>query len=167
MSATEIVKCYGTNYTKSGLNAHYQRDIEPNVKAIQDALARGDDPKDITMVEGICDGKIGKGKKTCRSASYTLHVFLMSKLLSFRRLELVLTIISEIVKFYGSNLTKSGLMNHFNRDLTPNIKLLKQAVATGEDPKDTILIEGVRPGKTGKGWPSSMFLVHITRFPSV
>jgi hypothetical protein len=79
----------------------------------------------------------------------------MSKLLSLLSLELVLTIISEIVKFYGSHLTKSGLMNHFNRDLTPNIKLLKQAVATGEDPKDAILIEGVRPGKTGKGWTES------------
>jgi hypothetical protein len=76
MSAIEIVKCYGTNCTKSGLNTRFQRDIRPNVKAIQDALARGDDPKDITMVEGVRDGKIGKGQKTCCFASYTLHVFL-------------------------------------------------------------------------------------------
>jgi hypothetical protein len=42
-------------------------------------------------------------------------------------------------------------MNHFNRDLKPNIKLLKLTVAQHEDPKDVILIEGVRPGSTGKG----------------
>lgn len=79
------------------------------------------------------------------------------KPLSFLRLDVVLKIISEIVKFYGSSLTKNGLVNHFCRDLTPNIKLLKQAVANDEDPNDVILVEGVRASKTGKGWTESYF----------
>ncbi|KAE9364597.1 hypothetical protein N431DRAFT_447767 [Stipitochalara longipes BDJ] len=114
--ASEIVKCYGTNCTKKGLDHHFKRDIRPNVNAIRDALARGDDPKDLTMMENVRDGKIGK----------------------------------EIVKHYGSHSTKSGLLNHFDRDLTPNVKLLRQAVANGQDAKSVILIEGVRPGQTGK-----------------
>jgi len=63
----------------------------------------------------------------------------------------------EIVKFYGSSLTKIGLKNHFCRDLTPNIKLLKQAVANDEDPNNVILVEGVRAGKAGMGWTKSYF----------
>jgi hypothetical protein len=63
ISATEIVKCYGTHCTKTGLNSHFQRDIRPNVKLIQEALAQGDDPKDITLVEGIHDSKIGNGQR--------------------------------------------------------------------------------------------------------
>jgi len=70
------------------------------------------------------------------------------KLLSFLRLDVVLMIFLEIVKFYGSSLTKIGLKN---------IKLLKQAVANDEDPNNVILVEGVRAGKAGMGWTKSYF----------
>jgi len=60
-------------------------------------------------------------------------------------------IITEVVKFYGCHLTKSGLHNHWFRDVYPNIKLLKDAVAQGVEPRDVVLLEGVRPGKAGKG----------------
>ena len=69
ISTAEIAKCYGTNCTKLALNHHFNRDIRPNVKAIQDALARGDDPKDLTMIEGVRDGKNGKGQTTHRIIS--------------------------------------------------------------------------------------------------
>ncbi|KAH8782157.1 hypothetical protein BGZ57DRAFT_926143 [Hyaloscypha finlandica] len=114
--ASEIAKCYGTNCTKSGLDNHFKRDIRPNSKAIRDALARGDDPKDLAMMENVRDGKIGK----------------------------------EIVKFYGSRLTKPSLVNHLGRDISPNTKLLKEAVCRGEDPDSVILIEGVRSERAGK-----------------
>jgi len=64
---------------------------------------------------------------------------------------LVLTVFTEIVKHYGSHSTKRGLVSHFDCDLTPNVKLLRQAVTNGQDAKDVILIEGIRHGKTGKG----------------
>jgi hypothetical protein len=64
---------------------------------------------------------------------------------------LVLIIFTEIVKHYGSHCTKVGLESHFRRDLAPNIGLLKQAVANGQDAKEVVLIEGVRTGTTGNG----------------
>ena len=81
----------------------------------------------------------------------------------------MLILFTEIVKYYGSHSTKSGLMNHFDRDLTPNVKLLRQAVANGQDAKNVILIEGVRPGKTGKGQRASLTspYLHIARFPYI
>jgi hypothetical protein len=60
-------------------------------------------------------------------------------------------VVAEIVKFYGSHLTKPGLVNHLCRDVTPNVNLLKDAVDQNSDPKDVILVEGIRAGKTGKG----------------
>ncbi len=77
ISATTIAKCYGTNCTKIGVRNHYKRDIQPNVSAIQDALDRGDDPKDLTMMENVRDGKISTGQTASSiSITYTLHVFL-------------------------------------------------------------------------------------------
>jgi len=75
MSAAEIAKCYGTNCTKSGLDNHFKRDIRPNANAIRDALARGDDPKDLTMMENVRDGKIGKGRRIHRVVSSTHYTF--------------------------------------------------------------------------------------------
>jgi hypothetical protein len=66
-------------------------------------------------------------------------------------LGLLLMITTEIVKFYGSRLTKPSLVNHLGRDISPNTKLLKEAVGRGEDPDSVILIEGVRSDRAGKG----------------
>lgn len=162
ISAAEIAKCYGTNCTKRALHNHLDRDIRPNVRAIQDALARGDDPKDLTMIEGVRDGKIGKGQTTYHYISCTrCTFFLPSNAWSFLSLELVLIISTEIIKHYGSHCTKNGLELHFRRDLTPNVRLLKQAVANGQDAKDVALIEGVRTGTTGKGQTDHRFLLCI------
>lgn len=150
ISAAEIARCYGTNCTKFGLDTHFKRDIRPNVRGIQEALARGDDPKDLTMIENVRDGKIGKGQTT-HPTLRTLHVFLTSTLLSFLSLEQILMIVAEIVKFYGCHLTKKALQNYFNRDVNPNIKLLKDAVTQGTEPRDVVLIEGVRSDGAAKG----------------
>jgi hypothetical protein len=66
-------------------------------------------------------------------------------------LGLLLMIATEIVKFHGSRLTKPSLMHHLGRDISPNTKLLKEAVGRGEDPDSVILIEGVRSDRAGKG----------------
>lgn len=76
-------------------------------------------------------------------------------------LDLKLMMIPEVVRFYGSEVNKKSLQNHFDRDITPNIKALKQAVDEGKDPKNVVLMEGVRSGK-GKGQK----LLHIHLFPA-
>jgi hypothetical protein len=66
-------------------------------------------------------------------------------------MELLLMIITDIIKFYGCHLTKSALQSHWSRDVSPNVKLLKDAVAQGLEPRDVVLFEGVRPDRAGKG----------------
>lgn len=58
--------------------------------------------------------------------------------------------IAEIVRLYGSDCTKKAFLNHYNRNLLPNIKSLKQAADDGRDPKDVIMVEGARTAGTGK-----------------
>jgi len=59
--------------------------------------------------------------------------------------------VTETVKFYGCHLTSSGLKSHWFKDVYPNVKLLKDAVAQGLEPRDVVLLEGVTTGKPGKG----------------
>jgi len=61
LTCIEILLCYGSHATKSGLQTHFQRDISPNVKAILDARKKGDDAKDIVLIENVRQGKPGKG----------------------------------------------------------------------------------------------------------
>lgn len=57
---------------------------------------------------------------------------------------------TEIVRYYGSDCTTSALQNNYARNLAPNIKALKQAVDNGQDPKEVVLMEGVRSAGGGK-----------------
>ena len=59
--------------------------------------------------------------------------------------------VAEVARFYGSHSTKSGIMKHFYKDLIPNVRLLKLAAQHNRDPKDCILVEGVRTGQACKG----------------
>ncbi|TVY62724.1 hypothetical protein LSUE1_G006157 [Lachnellula suecica] len=112
----EIALCYGSHASKIGLQTHFQRDIAPNVKAISEARKRGDDAKNIVLVEGVRNGKPGK----------------------------------EIVHYFGSGTTKSGLTQYIARNINPNVKTLTETRQRGEDPKGAILVENVRDGKPGK-----------------
>jgi len=58
--------------------------------------------------------------------------------------------ITEIMAFYGSDLTKAALQSHMTRDITPYVRPLKDFRTRGEDPKDAFLIEGVPSGNPGK-----------------
>ena len=88
MSTTEITKAYGTNCTKSGLVTHFQRDIIPNVNLIRDALAHGDDPKDLALIEGGSNWQEGHWSATSMLSTTHLHVFFMSKLSEYSGIEL-------------------------------------------------------------------------------
>ncbi|XMA09740.1 hypothetical protein WAI453_002531 [Rhynchosporium graminicola] len=60
-------------------------------------------------------------------------------------------IAQEILACYGSTTTKLGIQSHMIRDIIPNVKLIQEARRQGGDPKDVVLIEGVRSGNPGKG----------------
>ncbi len=58
---SEIAACYGTHCTRTGLQAHLTRDVNPNVKLIQEARRQGVDPQNVILIEGVRDGNPGKG----------------------------------------------------------------------------------------------------------
>lgn len=60
-------------------------------------------------------------------------------------------VVTEIVKYYGCHLTKSALTTHLSRDIGHKVKLLKDAVAKGQEPADVVLVEGIPADRTGKG----------------
>jgi len=149
---TEIIRLYGSDLTKSGLMNHLTRDISPNVKALKQAADQDQDPKSVVLIEGVRSGKPGKGQKTQSLTCYTLHVFLRSFLFQqLVSLESHIDETLEIVKRFGSETTVSGLQSHIRRDITPNVKSLNEAFNRGDDPKNVVLMENVRDGKTGKG----------------
>jgi len=61
MTSAEIVKFYGCHLTKAGLKSHWFKDVYPNVKLLQDAVAQGVEPRDVVLLEGVTTGKSGKG----------------------------------------------------------------------------------------------------------
>jgi hypothetical protein len=148
----EITKLYGSDCTIEGLKSHIRRDVKPNASSLKAALDRGDDPKTVTLFDGVRDGKPGKGQtvRYCTSCTITFS-FWLSPAADNRQFKLTLLIVAEMVRFYGSHCTKNALEIYFRRNLNPNIKNLKQAVEQGQDPKEVVLLEGVRPGITGKG----------------
>lgn len=135
------------------LQAHIARDITPNVKLIQDIRRQGGNAKDVILIEGVRAENPGKGQEPYQIRS-TFHILFLVVLSGTR-----VNGSTDIVRFYGSHCTKSALQNHFNRDLNPNVKILKGMVNQGLDPKDAVLIEGVRPGNPGK---SQTFVISST-----
>ncbi|TVY40897.1 hypothetical protein LSUB1_G002345 [Lachnellula subtilissima] len=111
----EILLCYGSHATKSGLQTHFQRDINPNVKAMLDARKKGDDAKDIVLIENVRQGKPGKGQRSVIHSSAP-HVFLI---------------------------TKRGISHYFERNIVPNAKAFLAARKQGEDTTNVIMVENI------------------------
>jgi hypothetical protein len=160
---TEIILCYGSNTTKIALQAHFKRDINPNVKAICEARKQGSDAKDIIIVEGVRDGKPGKGQKFSILTSITHFPYVRVGLLQMNQ---ILTTLAEILQYFGNTSTKSGIQQYVLRNITPNVKALVEARKKGEDPTAVILFENVRDGKPGKGQKmlNSLSSLHIFLF---
>jgi hypothetical protein len=78
MTIAEIIRCYGGSLTNGALNMHFVRDVRPNVKLIQEALDRGEDPIGVTMLENCRPGKPGKRQTYSYLHSWTQHIFLLS-----------------------------------------------------------------------------------------
>lgn len=59
----EISKKFGTHATAIAIRRHFERNINPNAKALNAASERGDDPKDVNLVGGVGNhGNPGKGQ---------------------------------------------------------------------------------------------------------
>jgi hypothetical protein len=80
-----------------------------------------------------------------------------------------LLIIAVITNYYGSDASTSGIFHRYERDIKPNVKLLKETFDNGKDPKDVVLVEAVRDGKVRKtsGTYSIVLLSAYAYFPSV
>jgi len=74
----EIAKCFDVELNAGALKQHFNRNIKPNVKLIQEARARGENPIGVTMVENVRTGQPGKRQTDSYFPSYALHVFLLS-----------------------------------------------------------------------------------------
>ncbi len=81
MIVAEIGRCFGGNLKAGAVSQHFNRNIKPNVKLIQDALARGEDPIGATLLENVRTGQSGKGQTAFQLPSCTIHVFLLSECL--------------------------------------------------------------------------------------
>jgi hypothetical protein len=53
MSAAEIARCFDPELKPGTLYQHFNRNIKPNVKLIQEALARGENPMGVTLVGNV------------------------------------------------------------------------------------------------------------------
>ena len=61
----EIARFYDTQLKPGTLKVHFSRNIKPNVKLIQDALARGDNPMAVALLGNVReDGGGGGGRKS-------------------------------------------------------------------------------------------------------
>lgn len=122
-------------------HTHVRKGIQPNAKSILGSLI---------MVYRVQNSNPGMGWKFF---SFTSRCYVLASsvyILRALELDLMLMVFPEGVRFYGSEVNKKSLQNHFDRNINPNIKALKQAVDEGKDPKNVVLMEGVRSGK-GKG----------------
>jgi len=80
----EIALCYGSHATKTALQTHFTRDVNPNVRSICEARKQNRDTKDIIIVEGVRDGKPGKGQNLSILTNTTRFLFIHVCLLQSR-----------------------------------------------------------------------------------
>jgi len=115
-------------------------------------LDRGDDPKTVVLLSGVGNnGRQGFGQTVQYCSSCTNHVFLLAiPAADNQQFKLTLLVVAVIANYYGSDASASGIIHRYERDLKPNVKLLKEAFDNGKDPKDVVLVEAVRDGKPGK-----------------
>jgi hypothetical protein len=64
---------------------------------------------------------------------------------------MILMTAAEIAKRFDSELKPGTLYQHFNRNIHPNVKLIKDAFARGENPMGVTLVGNVKDDSSGKG----------------
>ncbi|CAG8978917.1 hypothetical protein HYALB_00005254 [Hymenoscyphus albidus] len=123
---------------------------------IKEAVDGGLDPLNIELDEGAAKHKVPKARGSNEllpllnpSAPITFSLsFSFGSAVAFVIFVLLLIFTSD--RCYGSTCTKSSILNLFNRNIRPNIKLIKAALEAGDDPAATALygLSGQDPSQT-------------------
>jgi len=64
-----MARCFGGGLKHGALSMHFTRNIKPNVELIRDALARGEDPIGVTLLENVRSDKPGKRQAHSHSST--------------------------------------------------------------------------------------------------
>jgi hypothetical protein len=79
----EISKQFGSHATAKAIWHQFNNTIKPNAEKLKAASGRGDDPKDVILVDGVVHGNAGKGL-TVRFTSCTSTFSFCLQSLEFR-----------------------------------------------------------------------------------
>jgi hypothetical protein len=151
MIFTEIVKHYGSHCTKIALEGHFRHDLAPNVRLLKQAVANGQNAKEVVLIEGVRTGKTGKGQTDYHILLCILHVLFLSISFSYCvAFEIGIDPVAEIARCYDSQLKPGTLNQHFNRNIKPNVKLIQDALARGDNPMGVTLVGNVREDGGGR-----------------
>ncbi|CAL3970304.1 unnamed protein product [Diplocarpon coronariae] len=143
-SGSGISCCFGSDASISAISHAINSQIRPATKMIKDCLAKGGDPKDLTLGSLWGVQKVTPVLKKLKAsvASGGPKDLAVDQLWFSEK--------NDIANRFGSHCTKSGLAAHFTRDIKPNATRLQAAFEQGVDPKEITLFENVRDGKSGK-----------------
>jgi phage gp29-like protein len=136
MSPTDIAKHYGDGLKKDTVRMHYQRHIAPYVKAIATAVAEGKDPHQVV--------DISEDGRKCQNELQVLP-FQQSTISFIQRTALMISP-TETARHFGGGLKGGALRERIRRDINPFVQPMVDAVKTGKDPLETVLISD-----SGKG----------------
>jgi hypothetical protein len=108
------------------------RHVTPHVKRIKDALAKGDDPKDL---------KIGIERLAANGQSSTCRCFFLSLCTSGVVIQSIhmLIFFTDIQAYFGSDSTAGGIKFQYYSRIKPDVDLLLEARKNGIDCKDVRL----------------------------
>lgn len=150
---TDIFKYYGDQTTPRGVQEYIKRHINPNVKALKEAVdVKGQNASSVVMVGDVRDGKPGRHQKYTPTLHPTRFPCCYHHNLAhpFVAHSAILIALTEIYKHFGDQTTSGGVRAYFDRNVIPNAKALKAAIANGQNPTAVIMVENVRNGKPGK-----------------
>jgi hypothetical protein len=121
---------------------------------IHETLATGGNPETLAL-SYLKGGNSSNGKMICHISISHMHIPLFHLLIRYWY-----SSCAEMARCFGGGLKGNALSMHFTRNIKPKAQAVLQALSKGEDPLDTVPMDG------SKGQilhPSST--KHITSFP--
>lgn len=126
--------------SKIAVSKVFDKTVRPNVKALRAHVDAGGDCKDIVL-NGLCgvgNGQIIEDSPFLHPSLKALYFYCCQNDINWKYL---IDIDTEIARCYGSEVTKSALLNIFKRNINPNVKNILAKLDAGGDPKDVVLNE--------------------------
>jgi hypothetical protein len=162
MLLSEIAMCFDLELKSRALQKHFLRNITPNVKLVQEALARGENPVGVTLLESVRDGKPGKRQASFNPPPSIMQVFLLLGGLSMSAVsEAAIDIPAEIARCFGKSATAKSIMNIFDRTVRPDVKLILETLKAGGDP-EKITLAGIAKISGGSKGQASVFTQYFS-----